>query len=197
MTLDIPLARPANLPLPRSHEDAHAVFWRPDDSFVDALADALRGKRVLEVFAGNGYLAALLAQRGVEVTATSWLTGMDGHERGLYHPVIPMGALDAAIAFRHTHDAMLMCWPTVTSAALLSAMAFGPGRPIAYIGEATDYSKGHLGGCADDNFHELFVFDSELPYRGNMLERAGMGRIGPAATLDRSAPKTSPRRAPR
>lgn len=40
------------------------VFWKPNETFVTELADWLKGRRVLEVFAGNGFLASLLAKQG-------------------------------------------------------------------------------------------------------------------------------------
>lgn len=195
-----PPARPASLPLHAIPQRALGVFWRPTSEFVDSLALALRGMRVLEVFAGNGYLAAMLSARGIDITATSILSGMDAHESGLYHPVIPMEAVEAACLFKDGHDALLMCWPTVTEAALRCALAFGPGRPIAYIGESTDYAKGHLGGCATDSFHANFSFQMDLPYQGNCMERAGIGRIatGPSSRPPRpSTPGQTPPHAPK
>lgn len=48
-----------------------AVYWRDSPGFIDELANELNGMRVLEVFAGNGLLAALLAERGISITATT------------------------------------------------------------------------------------------------------------------------------
>ena len=34
----------------------------------------------------------------------------------------------------------------------------GPEKEIPYLGEVTDYSRGHLGGCATDEFFERMQF---------------------------------------
>ena len=47
----------------------HFSWGTFDDVFVDELAGWLRGSRVLEVFAGNGLLASLLAARARSPTA--------------------------------------------------------------------------------------------------------------------------------
>jgi len=169
-------------------------FWKPSRDFIEQMASELQGKRVLEVFAGNGLMAGLLAQRGVEVTATSVLSGMDAHERGVYHPVLEFDAIEAVQRF-HDHDVLLMCWPTTVNASHVAARIWsdtkhheGVAAPIAYVGEFTDLEKGHLGGCAVDLFFEEFVptrvFNS---YAGNMLEKACIGemRSGPSASLSR------------
>jgi hypothetical protein len=74
------------------------------------------------------------------------------------------------------HDTLLMCWATVTDSALRACEAWGA-KPIADIGEVTDYAKG-LGGCATDEFFERFSAEHTFAtYQGNMLEKACMGRL--------------------
>lgn len=155
------------------------VFGNFTDAFIDELATFLLKRRVLEIFAGNGALAALLARKGVAVTATSKFTSHDGHENGLNHPVIEMGAAEAVRHYESAHDVLLMSWPTVTNQVTIATQLWGPDRPIVYIGEITDYEKGHLGGCADDEFFETIVsFVPFETYRGNILEAAGVMKIG-------------------
>jgi hypothetical protein len=185
------LDAPPLLALPKALDPyeraAVGAFWRPNEAFVDELADALRGRRVLEVFAGNGLLAGLLAARGVDVVATSILSSMDRHEAGLYHPVEPLDAVAAALIYQE-RDALLMCWPTVTPAALAACEIWGEGRPIVFIGEFTDYTLGHLGGCATDDFFARFVREKDFAtYQGNMMERASLGKIGPKPILKHAA----------
>ena len=170
----------------KGSERGLGVFWRPDPAMVEALAASLQGKKVLEVFAGNGLLAGHLAARGVDVLSTSILSSMDAHCHGLYHPVENLGAEQAVALHGEGRDVLLMCWPTVTDAALRCCELWG-GKPIAFIGEVTDYSLGHLGGCATDEFHHLFATEQRLPYQGNMLEQARIGRIAPLA------PKAKPK----
>jgi len=135
--------------------DAPVAFGHFTPSFLDDLADLLAGKRVLEVFAGNGLLAASLAQRGIAITATSLFSGHDGHRAGLLYPVIELDAVAAVHAFGNDADILLMSWPTTTDAAAVAALVWGPVRDIIFIGEVTDYGKGHLGGCATDLFFEV------------------------------------------
>jgi len=70
------------LPLPASCQGVYGVYWRPTPEFIDELSDALCGMRVLEIFAGNGYLAGLMAARGIDIVATSVPSSIDAHERG-------------------------------------------------------------------------------------------------------------------
>ena len=145
--------------------DVPGVFWRPSEVFVDELAMAMRDKKVLEVFAGNGYLAGLLAQRGIDVVATSVLSSMDAHQRGLYHPVQDLDAVRAVRQLGADCDVLLMCWPTVTNQAVMAAdlWAQDARRQIVFIGEFTDYSKHHLGGCATDEFFERMKSPTAKP----------------------------------
>lgn len=133
-----------------SQADRAGVFFQPQAAFLDELAQYLAGKRVLEVFAGNGLLAAHLAERKVMVTATSLFSGMDCSINGLYHPVEELSAVDAAGKYRETHDVLLMSWPTVTDEAYWAARIMG--KPVVIIGEYTDYAQSLLGGCATDEF---------------------------------------------
>ncbi len=133
----------------------HGEWGSFTDGFADALAGRLSGLRVLETFAGNGRLAAMLASRGVAVTATSLRSGHDGHARGFHHPVLEMDAYEAVARLGAGHDVLLMSWPTVTEAATAAALEWGDGRPLLFLGEVTDYARGFLGGCATDLFFEV------------------------------------------
>ncbi len=186
----IPGAEPPRLAPPPPGSPVPGVFWAASAAFVDELAEALAGRKVLEIFAGNGYLASLLAARGLEVTATSVLSSMDAHERGLYHPVANLDAREAVLRLGDDHDLLLMCWPTVTPAALQACELWGA-KPIAFIGEWTDYSKNHLGGCATDELFERLAPSRILSsYRGNLLERAAIGTLGPAPAPAPRRPKS-------
>lgn len=182
---------PPRLPLPTDSTRVLGAYWSPSEDFINDLANALRGKKVLEIFAGNGYLAGLLAAKGIDIVATSLLTSMDAHEHGLYYPVQDLDAVAAVNVLGAERDVLLMCWPTVTMAALRACQAWGPDKDIAYIGEFTDYSRNHLGGCATDEYFEALRVDSTFssyPSR-NDLEKAIIGRIiapTPSLRLPRS-----------
>lgn len=184
---------PPALSLPEEPQRELGVYWRPSNAFADELAEALAGKAVLEIFAGNGLLAAMLAKRGVDIVATSVLSSIDAHERGLYHPVIDMEASLAVKELGAERDALLMCWPNASGAALRACEAWGFERPIAYIGEVTDYALGRLGGCASDEFFERFRAERELKsYHGNALEKALVGRLGEPTLTPRPARGRTP-----
>ena len=169
-----------------ARERLPGAFWRPDPRMVEALAAELRGRKVLEIFGGNGLLARRLSDLGVDVLCTSLLSSMDAHERGVYHPVHDLDARQAVLEFGEGHEVLLICWPTVTDAALDACRLWGS-KPVAYVGEVTDYSKNHLGGCATDEFHEAARPAKRLPYAGNMLEQAWIGTVEPG-------PKAAPTR---
>lgn len=165
------------LPTPESSTHVRGLFWRPNEAFITELAAALEGQKVLEVFAGNGYLASVLARRGVEVLATSLLSGMDAHSEGLYHPVVECDAVSAVQALGTGHDVLLMSWPTVTEQAFLAACLWGD-KPICFIGEVTCYASGRLGGCATDRFFECFAPEKTFAsYHGYGTEKAFIGKM--------------------
>lgn len=140
------------LPTPLVPSQVTGVYWKVSSIFIEEIAAFLRGKRVLEIFAGNGYLAGCLAQRGIAIKATSRLSGHDCHELGMYADVEELDAEPAVAAYGADYDVLLMSWPTVTPAAYRAARLWGAGRPICYIGEMTDLDAGRLGGCATDEF---------------------------------------------
>lgn len=183
------------LPAPESPDQVRGLFWRPNEAFVAELAGALEGQRVLEVFAGNGYLASVLASRGIEVLATSVLSGMDAHWEGLYHPVVECDAVSAVDRFGAGYDVLLMSWPTVTEQAFVAARLWGD-KPICFIGEVTCYETAHLGGCATDRFFECFeparTFSS---YCGYAMEKACIGKMAAPSPKFREAKRAWERQA--
>lgn len=178
LVADLPPSPPI-LPLPQSLKRVLGAYWTPSLAFVQDLADFLQGKVVLEIFAGNGYLAGLLANSGVSITATTLLSGHDAHELGLYHPVVNLRAPDAIERHGATSDVLLVCWPTVTDSVLRAAQAWGTDKDIVFIGEVSNPSIGHFGGCATDLFFEQYQVTRKFTtYRAsNPLEAALVGRI--------------------
>lgn len=167
------------LPLPDACHNIPGVWWRPTPKFIEELAGALQGRRVLEVFAGNGLLAGLMAARGVDIVATSQFASMDGHVFGIFYPVIELDAISAVHQLGADRDLLLMCWPTVTLAAFKAAQLWSQvcDRDILFIGEFTDYSKNHLGGTATDEFFDAFVTTCTLASYGSGIERACIGHF--------------------
>jgi hypothetical protein len=99
----------------------------------------------------------------------------------MWFDVIEMHALQAVRELGDGSDVLLMSWPTVTEAAAAAVLAWGCERDVIFIGEMTDYVRGHLGGCATDAFFEMTevmsVIESYEP--GNVLERAVVLRTRP------------------
>jgi hypothetical protein len=154
------------------------AFLKPSQDFLNELSDYLRGKSVLEVFAGNGYLASELEKRGVTTTATSLFSGHDGHAHAMYSKVREMDARVAAREYRDTHDVLLMSWPVADESALRAILEWGSDKPVVYIGETPHLElPGLMGlsGCASDLFFESIRWERFFEsYHGNMLEKAGI-----------------------
>lgn len=142
------------LDLPPRPDWVPGCYWRPSGPFIDELSAWLAGQRVLELFAGNGYLAAWLKEKGISITPTTRFTGHDGHESGVYCDIVEVEACEAVASLGAEHDVLLICWPTVTPAVLRAALLWGPERPIVFIGEMTDLQVSFYGGCAADEFFE-------------------------------------------
>lgn len=151
-------------------------FGNFDEHFIEELTRFCAGKRVLEVFAGNGLLAGLLAQGGVNVRATSKFSSIDGHGDGMLHPVEEIDAVSAVRLYEDVSDVLLMSWPTTTEAAADAVIAWGSERDVIFIGEMTrpELGRGGLGGCATDRLFAITtVGQSFQSYRGRgHLERA-------------------------
>lgn len=166
------------LELPAGCARVPGNYWNPNPQFVDELTQFLEGKRVLEIFAGNGYLARLLAERGISIKATTQFSGHDGHERGVYFDVEDVDAVSAVHTYGDDHDVLLICWPTVTPAVLHAVVHWGFDKDIVFIGEVTDYNKNQLAGCATDEFFECMSFTRRFDtYKGNFIESALVGRF--------------------
>ena len=115
--------------------------------WTQALAKWIKGRYVLEVMAGAGWLAKALRQYGIDITPTD--NKVRGHKTII--PVLRMRALTAIKRFEQA-EVLILSWPDyVTSDAFEAIRAWGPDRPIVYIGEG-------YGGCTgDDAFHEAFI----------------------------------------
>ncbi|MYM92374.1 hypothetical protein [Duganella vulcania] len=171
----------AFLALPDTPKRVLGCYWSPSHAFLQELATQLAGKRVLEIFAGHGYLAAWLATFGVSVRPTTALSNAeDRHSLGFYHHVEDLGAVDAVKRYGAQADILLVCWPSVTNEVLRAAYHWGQDKPIVYIGEWTDRSKNQLAGCASDMFFDMVAQKKVLQsYRGNSYEVAAVCQLDP------------------
>lgn len=153
-------------------------YFRPSEAFIEELSTYLKGKKVLEVFAGNGYLAKLLADKGVDIRSTTLFSGHDGHQVKMYFPVDEIPGIQAVKIYKEESDVLLMSWPLTDQSAYHVLREWGPDKPVVYIGE-TPHNRltglSGLSGCASDEFFDSIIWEREFAsYSGNMLEKAGV-----------------------
>lgn len=132
------------------------AFAVPDDRALDAIK-AISPRGVVEIGAGRGYWAGLLAERGVDVVAYDknppgqdnfWFkdaTAFFDVQKGTPQ------SINKALSRR----TLLLCWPYMDSMAVEAAQEYRyrGGQTLVYIGE------GHGGCTADDAFFkELSLF---------------------------------------
>lgn len=143
----------------------------PSDDALQLIADA-SPHGVLDVGAGTGFWASLLAARGVDATACDSLPvgeAFNGHHAlpggGMSPPFCPVdrcsAATAAAAAGRRT---LLLCWPPSETADAdappgQQSMAFDalrafPGTTCVYVGE-----EPATGACAGPRFGEALAHD--------------------------------------
>ena len=155
------------------------AYFKGCDAFYRELSDFLKGKKVLEIFAGNGLLAHKLDQRGVKIRSTSLFSGHDGHSHGMHFPVDEIDARKAVQVWGAESDILLVSWPVADQSILPAMDLWGSEKPIVYIGEAPNSKLPGLSGlpgCACDEFFERITWEREFKtYTAtNMLEKAGV-----------------------
>lgn len=122
----------------------------PDDRAIATIVGL--GKPVIELGAGNGYWASLIAEAGGTVECYDREPGdhSEGATGKLWHPVSE-GTCDV-ITRAHKDHALMLVWPPYATPmgteCLLRFMEAG-GSTLVYVGEGS-------GGCtADDEFHRI------------------------------------------
>jgi hypothetical protein len=102
----------------------------PTGEAIAAIAAFARGRRLLEVCAGSGLWASLLADAGLRVTATD----------AAPPPVVfvPVVRQEAALAVRAypDHKALLTCWPPFRNDCAFRALAEFDGDLVIFAGDA-------------------------------------------------------------
>ncbi|MBD8089189.1 hypothetical protein IFT48_04280 [Pseudomonas fluorescens] len=159
---DLPVDACFEIGIEQRNQASYGYLSKP---LIDSLADLFAGKRVVEAYAGRGILASILAERGVNIHATSLRMGHDCSESmGHLCDVENCSVLDAVIRYGHEMDYLLVCWP-LADETLWRTLAYLPEHVrIVFIGEITDYlSKPiFLGGCASDRFFDSVVDCEDL-----------------------------------
>lgn len=112
---------------------------------------ARRSPEIIELGAGTGFWAHLLAMAGVSIVAT------DSEPRQAFD--VAYEGLDAVDAVKAYPDRDVLCvWPSLgESWATRAAQAMAPGRTLYYVGE-------WCGCTADESFHEYLedAFDEVM-----------------------------------
>lgn len=135
---------------------------------VDAIAEAARGRRVLEIGAGTGYLAHVLAGHGVDIIATDPAARITdyGQRRGFFLTVLQMTADEAIKSF--APSVLLSSWPSYDSEWARQAMEQMPlGSTIIYFGEG-------MGGCTGDYWMHEFLYEQRLVTRVDLPVFSGL-----------------------
>lgn len=122
----------------------------------DALAAIARHGPLVEIGAGTGYWAALLARRGVDVVAYDAAPPPAANH---WHPgaacwvAVEQGGPEKVDL--HPDRALFLCWPPYADPMAADALRRYAGRTVIYVGEGG-------GGCTgDEAFHDQLERDFE------------------------------------
>lgn len=103
---------------------------------------------VVEIGAGNGYWAGLVASRGGDIIAydakpyaNHWCAAAER-----FAPVLEGGP---EMAQKHSDRTLFLCWPPYAEALATDALLAYEGKTLIYVGE------GSYGCTGDQEFHEL------------------------------------------
>jgi hypothetical protein len=131
------------------------MYGAVDKVWSRKLAAHLRGKRVLEVMSGAGWLAKGLAQEGIFMIATDNYD-KEFDQQGTVFAVEHLDAINAVTRYRQTADVLLVSWPPYQDEEICRVCKAWGEKPIIYIGEWE-------GGCtACDEFFAFFHVDYEI-----------------------------------
>lgn len=120
------------------------------ERLISSLSESLRGRSVIEVGAGTGFLSKKLQDSGIDVHATDAKPFNESqYGFGKTHTEIEIIDGASAIARRH-YDDVILSWPSYsTEFATETLLAMKPGQRLHYCGEG-------YGGCtASDSFFDL------------------------------------------
>ncbi len=164
---------------PRSFAHKHMMWTIADLAWTKQLANSIGELRVLEVMSGAGWLAKALRHHGVNVVATDnmeWFKERSTRAQGPVTEVESLGAVEAVQKHGLSADILLMCWPD-SSVDAMAASAWGPEKPVYYIGERP-------GGCTgSERFFAGFMPEKRFTtprFDGNW-DALFVGHFDPAA----------------
>ena len=116
----------------------------------EALEVVARYSPLVEMGAGTGYWASLLAERGVDIVCHDKFPP-SGSAR--FFPVTPA---DPAVLADHGDRALFLCWPPHGLPFAADCLQAYPGETVVYIGERAG------GACATDAFFTRLEAEFEL-----------------------------------
>jgi hypothetical protein len=150
-----------------STRDAHIAeygFVLLTQETGNALANLLRGKKCLDAGSGTGWLSHVLAEQGIDITASDKHTVNNGH--GFKKMWRNDHDGDSVDLLPGAFDAVLLSWPAYDwdfGTKVLQAMS--KGQLLVYQGEG-------YGGCTgDDEMHDM-LNDDAIWEQDKMAERA-------------------------
>lgn len=116
-----------------------------------ALAALAARAPIVEVGAGGGYWAMLLAERGARIASFDRTPAPYANDQVArsWHPVA-RGGPERALRM-HPERMLMLCWPPFWNSMAERALALHRGEWVAYIGEG---GEGDDGCTATDAFHE-------------------------------------------
>ena len=122
----------------------NAHMWLPVDmEWTEKLAPHLRGMKVLEIFAGRGWLSQAFFRHGVDITATDIEPLLPEA-----HPVVRMDALEAVNHYKP--EALVISYPPKhldVAAQAFEAFRDGGGKKVLHFGDS-DFT-------ANERYHQL------------------------------------------
>ena len=150
------------------------TFFVPNAAFIKELSDYIGDKKALEVYSGNGLLAHLLKNEGVNITPTSIHSDYDNYSNHAYTFVEELSSVEAVLKYGKNTDILLVSWAVADQSLLIASMFWGSSKEIIFIGESYYGEINSLPGCACDDFHDsiepVHFFEKYTPRNG--LERA-------------------------
>ncbi|WP_415913402.1 hypothetical protein [Neptuniibacter sp. QD37_11] len=137
----------------RPYLRSQCVFGHITPELILSLKKYIGSRKVLEVYAGQGYLTYYLREQGITIQATSLFNSHDATWlRGTKTRVEEKSCLSAVKEYSGLFDILLVVWPTTDEDLAKSVQYLSKDIPIIFIGEITDYDQNFLGGCATDKF---------------------------------------------
>lgn len=154
----------------------------PDPASLELVAQAL-GEKAIEIGAGTGYWASLLAQMGIDMLCydmdppqlagtNHWHSprkkddsGLTGEIREIYYDVRKGGTEKVG---EYPDRTLFLCWPPYGSDMACKALQTYQGKRLIYIGEGD-------GGCtADEDFFQLLESEWHLVDRHIPVQWSGI-----------------------